>query len=161
MADHDQAQILSMARELVAQEWVITLATADGGQPWAAPVYYAFHDGGFFFFSSPDSRHIRQGLAVGQTAAAIHARADSWQGIRGLQMSGRVRAVKPGIRAAKAVKAYAKRFPFVREFFSAGQSMDLEAFARRFRVRLYEFKADLVYYQDNSVEFGFREEIEL
>lgn len=161
MADHDTAEILRLAHELIDLESSLTLATAREGEAWAAAVYYSFHDGGFFFFSSPDSRHIRQGLAADQTGAAISARADTWQGIRGLQMAGRLRAVRPGLRAARAVTAYARRFPFVREFFSPGQSMDLEAFAQRFRVRLYEFRPELVYYRDNSISFGFRAEIRL
>ena len=157
----EPAQLTALARDLIAGQSAMTLATAGDPGAWAAAVYYAFFDHGFFFFSSPTSRHIQQGLDGQSCGAAISAPADTWQGIRGLQMSGRIHAVSPGLRAARAIKAYAGRFPFVREFFSPGQAPDLEAFTRRFKVRLYEYRADLVYYLDNSLGFGFREPVEL
>lgn len=76
-------------------------------------------------------------------------------------MSGRVRKVRPGLKALEAVRAYVDKYPFTREFFDPGQDLDLEEFAKRFRVRFYRFDPELVYYMDNGVRFGFRESVEL
>lgn len=149
------------ARSLIEEQSTMTLATAEEGRAWAAPVYYVFHRGAFYFFSGSDSRHIREALASGQASAAIYPFVASWKEIRGLQMSGRVRKVRPGLKALEAVRAYVDKYPFTREFFDPGQDLDLEEFAKRFRVRFYRFDPELVYYMDNGVRFGFRESVEL
>ncbi len=150
-----------LARSLIHEQSTLSLATARDGEAWAAPVYYVFHEGAFYFFSAPDSRHIEEALASGQASAAVYPFVSSWKEIRGLQMSGRIRKVKPGLKAVKAVRAYVDRYPFTREFFDPGQDLDLEAFGKRFRVRFYCFEPTLVYYMDNQIRFGFREAVEL
>lgn len=159
MADAPEPRAL--ARELIDSETTLALATTGKSGAWAAPVYYVFHDGAFQFFSSPDSRHIRESLESGQAAAAIYPSASSWRQIRGLQMSGRIRKVRPGPKALGAVLAYAAKYPFIRDFFDSEEAVDLERIASRFRARLYRFEPDLVLYLDNRVRFGFREAIEL
>ena len=56
-------------------------------------------------------------------------------------------------------RAYLKKFPFTKEFFISDQELDLNAFAKRFKVKIYKFKPDLVYYLDNGLRFGFKEKI--
>ena len=154
-------ELRRLALNLIDSVSTMTLATCSGNTAWAAPVYYVYQDGGFFFFSKPDSRHIEEALAAGFAAAAIHAPAESWQHIRGLQMSGVIRKSRIGLNAINAVQAYLKKFPFTKEFFKDDQQMDLNDFIARFKVSLYHFKPDRVYYQDNQIRFGFREEIYL
>ena len=149
------------AETLIGKQSTMTLATADNGDPWAAPVYYAYHKRGFYFFSDPAARHSREALAGGRTASAIFASAATWQDILGLQMSGGVEHVSGNLEAIAAVGAYLKKFPFTREFFSPGDLLDPAAFSKRFKVKLYRFKPSLVYYMDNSIRFGFRQEITL
>lgn len=137
----------------------MTLATTLDNVPWAAPVYYVFHQNAFYFFSSPQSRHIRQASANDAVSAAIHPVADTWQGIRGIQMSGRIRNIRPGITDIPPVRAYLKKFPFTQEFFEPGQALDLAGFAERFKVKFYRFEPDTVFYLDNRIRFGFRAEV--
>ena len=157
----NQSELKSLAADLIEEQSTMTLATASPQGPWAAPVYYAFLESAFYFFSDPSSRHIEDSLESGQASAAIFVQASSWQKIRGLQMSGAVQAVSVGTTAIKAVRAYLRKFPFTKEFFKPGDPIDLNAFANQFRVRLYRFKPDLVYYLDNGIKFGFRERVHL
>jgi uncharacterized protein len=157
----DAQELRKQAEELVRQVTTMTLSTVLRNGPWAAPVYFANRGFLFYFFSDPGSRHIQEGLESGQAAAAIYPQVSSWRDIRGIQMSGRLNAVHPGLEALKAVHAYLQKFPFTKEFFDPSQKIDLEAFAGKFKVRLYVFRPALLYYMDNRIRFSFRESIPL
>jgi len=154
-------ELNAMARQLVAEQNTLTLATAEGDTAWAAPVYYVSVKSTFYFLSSPSSRHITQALRNGQASAAVHAAASTWKQIKGLQMTGRVRAVKPGLEAVQVLRAYLKKYPFTTDFFKENVTLDLDTFAERFGVKLYGFIPSLVYYLDNQIRFAFREEVTL
>jgi uncharacterized protein YhbP (UPF0306 family) len=156
-----EQELRKLAEELVKDQNTMTFATASGDVAWAAPVYYSNQDFNFYFFSDPGSRHIQESLKSNQASAAIFHQSSTWKEIRGVQMSGTVSPVSVGIEALRAVRGYLKKFPFTEEFFDQGQKMDLEAFAKRFRVRLYRFKPDVVYYMDNRIRFSFREKVSL
>jgi len=155
----NEEELKTLAEHLIEEQSTMTLATAGPQGPWAAPIYYTFLKSAFYFFSSHSSRHIEESLESRQASAAIFAQASSWQDIRGLQMSGVVKAVSIGPTALKAVRSYLRKFPFAKEFFESGDLIDPDAFSKRFRVRLYRFKPHLVYYLDNSIKFGFRERV--
>ena len=154
-------ELTEMARRLVGEQNTLTLATANGETAWAAPVYYVFVKSTFYFLSTPNSRHITEALRNNQASAAVHAEASTWQEIRGLQMSGRIRPVKPGLEAVQVLKAYLKKYPFTKSFFKKKVPLDLESFAERFGVKLYRFIPTLVYYLDNQIRFAFRAEVTL
>ena len=150
-----------MARQLIAEQTTLTLATAQGDTAWAAPVYYVFLNATFYFLSRPDSRHIQEALGNDQASAAVHVPAATWQEIKGLQMAGRIRAVKPGMEAVRVLKAYLNKYPFTTDFFKESTSLDLQSFTDRFGVRLYGFTPTLVYYLDNQIKFAFRQEVSI
>lgn len=154
-------ELRKMALDLITSVSTMTLATCDRETPWAAPVYYVFQSSRFYFFSKPDTRHIHEALSSGNVSAAIHAYADSWEGIRGLQMAGTIKKSGVGLKAMNALRAYLKKYAFSKEFFKDGQKMDLDGFAHRFKVNFYYFKPTLTYYIDNQIRFAFREEIVL
>ena len=157
----DARELNALARQMVADQNTLTLAPAEGGAAWAAPVYYVFVKPAFYFLSSPDSIHIYEALHGGQAAGSVHAAASTWQEIKGLQMNGKIRAVKPGLEAVKVLRAYLKKYPFTTDFFKDNQSLNLDTFAKRFGVKLYGFIPSLVYYLDNQIRFAFREEVSL
>ena len=157
----DSVQLREKALTLIDQVSTMALATAKDDRAWAAPVYYVYLEGAFYFFSDPEARHSRETRDCNQASATIYPNADTWRGIRGIQMSGCIQSVGTGLKAIRALKAYLARFPFTREFFEPGQEPSLENFSKRFRVRLYRFDPDLVYYLDNQIKFGYREEISL
>lgn len=150
-----------MALELIDSQSTLSLATASENRAWAAPVYYVFFKSAFFFFSSPDSRHIKEAATCREVSAAIYPDVASWQDIKGIQMSGRVKKAGIGLTAMGALRAYNAKFPFTREFFKPGEALDLENFEKRFKVRFYRLDPSLVYYLDNRIRFGFRTEVSL
>jgi uncharacterized protein YhbP (UPF0306 family) len=154
-------ELTAMARRLVDAQTTLTLATAEGDTAWAAPVYYVFVKPTFYFLSGPNSRHITEALRNGQASGAVHAAASTWKEIRGLQMTGRVRTVNPGLKAVQVLRAYLKKYPFTTNFFKENVSLDLDTFAERFGVKLYGFIPSLIYYLDNQIRFAFREEVTL
>lgn len=156
-----EQELKEMAEDLIKAQSTMTLATARKNIPWSTPVYYVYLKYCFYFFSDPASRHIQESLASHQASSAIFAHASTWQEIRGVQISGSVEDISPGLEAIEAVRAYLKKFTFAKDFFSPGQALDLSAFTSRFRVKLYRFKPYLIYYMDNSIRFGFREKIPL
>lgn len=160
--DHPStAELTDRAMDLIENQNTMTLATTLKGQAWAAPVYYANLHFNFYFFSDPESRHIREAMDSRQASAAVFEPASSWKGIRGIQMSGRIQSLSPGLEAVRALRAYLRKYPFTKEFFGKDQSLDLNAFLSRFRVKLYRFEPSLLYYMDNSIRFSFRAEIPL
>lgn len=161
LTDNGDQDLGVLAEGLIGEQNTMTLATAKGDVAWAAAVYYVYLRPCFYFFSDPESRHIKESLASGQASAAIHAAASTWQEIRGVQVLGSIKTVSAGLEAVEVIRAYLKKFTFTKEFFDPGQPLDLGAFAKRFRVRLYKFQPTLIYYLDNRIRFGFREEIVL
>jgi uncharacterized protein YhbP (UPF0306 family) len=156
-----QEELRKLAEELIRDQNTMTLSTAVKDVAWAAPVYYANLALTFYFFSDPASRHIQEALASRQVAAAIFHPSSTWKEIRGIQMSGALHPLSPGLESVRALRAYLKKFPFTLEFFGSGEKLDLDGFAKRFRVRLYRFQPDLFYYMDNRIRFSFRERIDL
>ena len=158
----DEQHIRDLALALINAQSTMSLATAKEGHAWVAPVYYVFYKSNFYFFSSPESRHITEALngEPTQASSAIYPDSNTWQEIKGIQMSGNIRSIGTGLKAIQAVRAYIAKFPFTREFFKT-DTLDLESFRERFRVRLYCFEPTIVYYLDNQIQFGFREEVTL
>jgi uncharacterized protein YhbP (UPF0306 family) len=158
----DEKELTKRAIDLISKQSTMTLATAaQENTTWAAPVYYVFYDSAFYFFSNPQSLHIQQAATNDAVSAAIHTCADTWQEIQGMQMSGNIRNVRPGITDIHLIKAYLKKFPFTKELFEPGQVQDLAAFTERFKVKFYRFEPDKVFYLDNRIRFGFRAEVKL
>ena len=154
-------QLRKLAGNLIEGQSTMTLATAQENAAWAAPVYYVFFRSGFYFFSDPESRHIRESLAGCQASSAIHSEASSWKDIRGIQMSGSIDRVTGKLESVETIGKYLKKFGFTKDFFSKDQPPDMDAFAKRFNVRLYKFNPSLTYYLDNSIGFGFRAEVDI
>jgi uncharacterized protein YhbP (UPF0306 family) len=157
----DDSQVRAYALELIDKEYTITLSTALQDTAWAAPVYYVNLGFRFYFFSDPGSRHVQESQKANQAAAAIFHQSNSWKEIRGVQMSGRITPLWPGLESLRALRAYLKKFPFTKEFFNSREQLDLEGFSKRFRVRFYCFRPELVYYLDNRIRFSFRERVDL
>ncbi|BBO67491.1 hypothetical protein DSCA_14210 [Desulfosarcina alkanivorans] len=144
------------ALTLIQSESTLTLATAGQSGPWSAPVYFVCLDGRFFFFSSPESRHIRQATTAGEASASLFHQADTWQDLRGIQMAGTIERIRSVSLSMKVLATYLKRFPFTRSFFPENTPPDLDTFFSTFKARLYAFTPADMYYVDNRFGFGSR-----
>lgn len=99
----------------LAEHHVLALATARDGQPWTASCYYAFEPGSgrFLIASDPATRHVQEALAEPRVAWAIHLETRTLGKIRGLQATGRLRALEgPDLDAARGL--YLRTFPVAR-----------------------------------------------
>ena len=155
----NNSHMMPRVRNLILNNQAMTLATAEKNKAWAAPVFYVNKELSFYFFSNPNSRHIKEALESGQAACTIYEKDTSWQNLIGLQMSGKILMVPGGVEASKAILAYVKKFPLVKTFFSRIKNLNLNDFSSKFHAKLYCFIPDFIFFMDNSVNFGFRTEI--
>jgi len=155
---HCPEDIIKAADIFAEKCHIMTLATASGNDPWAAPVYYVHYNEGFWFFSSENSRHIIDAEKNSELAAAsICGDPFDWMEIKGLQMKGKIRRAGVSAESGFACTKYMKRFGFVEKMLSGKQVKDVSDLETLFRVRWYVYFPDEIYYSDNSVSFGFRE----
>jgi uncharacterized protein YhbP (UPF0306 family) len=149
----------SNIKTLIQDNHTMTIATASENNAWAAPVYYVSPKSLFYFFSNPESKHIKETQVSGQAACAIFAQSPSWEELCGIQMTGYIRQVTSVTDAATAIRAYVVKFPLIQSFFSNVKNLTLNSFIRKFNANLYCFYPKLIYYMDNSIGFGHRKEI--
>ncbi len=157
----DNLDLKSLTERLLTEQSTLTLATAQADKPWAAAVYYVSRGFTLYFFSDPASRHIQESLKSSQASGAISVPASTWKEIRGIQTSGTISLVPPGMESIQSLRAYLKKYPFTKDFFNSKQELNLSAIMNRFKVRLYRFQPSVLYYLDNHIRFGFRERVEL
>ncbi len=133
---------------------VATLATMAGDGPWAAAVFYASDGEALYFLSSPNSRHCRNLEQDPRAAATIQGDYGDWSEIKGVQMEGNVSRVR-GADEKRARQLYGEKFPLIGKLGSAPAPI----VAALRRVRWYRLKPTRLFFIDNSVGFGHREEI--
>jgi len=133
---------------------VATLATMAGDGPWAAAVFYASDGEALYFLSSPNSRHCRNLEQDPRAAATIQGDYGDWPGIKGVQMEGNVSRLR-GADEKQARQLYGEKFPLIGKLGSAPAPI----VAALRRVRWYRLKPTRLFFIDNSVGFGHREEI--
>ena len=145
----DLLTVHQRAVAFLGEHHVITLATSDAQGPWAAPVFYVHLGFTLYFVSSPRSRHARQVAIQPRAAGAIHAAARDWRDIQGLQLEGVVTHLA-GEELVAAKACYTARFAFVN---------DTEPLAAALaRIAWYRFQPTRLWFLDNRVAFGQREE---
>jgi uncharacterized protein len=142
-----------LARTLIREQRTMVLGTCSGQAPWTAPVYYVHLESGFYFFSSPNARHIAE--SPGAASAAIFADSERWEQIQGLQMSGTIRQVSRTAEKLKAVAHFLLKFPFARPFLQAEGSKEDQPHVGD-RVQIYVFVPQQAYYLNNRLGFGKR-----
>lgn len=144
-----QAETLALVRD----QRTLVLATCRANAPWAAPVYFLFHWGEFYFFSSPRALHIEQSLSQGKCAAAIFSDGDQWEQIRGLQMTGHVEQIQAKTRRIAVTARFLLKFPFAKAFLQGGDPSVPELTDR---VNLYRFIPESAFVVNNRQSFGRR-----
>lgn len=103
--------MLDRIKAFIAEHHVLTLATAQGGAPHAAPLFYAYDakQNRFLFASDPDTEHGRQMQANPDVSAAIYLETETVGLIKGLQITGTVSEADGSGR-----QCYLARFPYAR-----------------------------------------------
>ncbi len=149
------------AKRLIHETRVMTLSVCRDDIPWSAPVYFVFHDLGFYFFSNENSRHIKDAEGMRPVSASIFQDSDQMEKIFGFQMAGRIEAISKMDEQLGIVKKYVSKFSFLKQIFGPQLIENRRFFLEKFKSRLYCFHPDRVYLSDNSATSGKRSEIAL
>ncbi|MCB1892999.1 MAG: pyridoxamine 5'-phosphate oxidase family protein [Rhodocyclaceae bacterium] len=136
----------------LGEHHVMTLSTAGPQGPWAAAVFYAHDNLRLYFLSSPTSRHAECLAADPRAAATIQRDYDDWPGIRGLQLTGSVRAVAAADEA-RVRALYQQRYPLI----GGGAGVPRKILEALQKIRWYELVPDDIYLIDNTLGFAHRE----
>lgn len=135
---------------------VATLATSGAEGVWAAAVFYV-HDGwNLYFLSSPTSRHCANLGHSAQVAVTIQSDYADWPGIKGVQMEGRVYELS-GEAEQRARQLYGQKFAVVGKLALAPAAI-ARALAK---VHWYRITPQRLFFIDNALGFGHREEVDL
>ncbi len=139
-----------------------TLATAGPGGPWAAAVFYASDEQlNLYFLSDGGTRHGTDMLAHGRVAAAIHADANNWNDVRGLQVEGDAQPV-PESRRSAALDIYLRKFPDVRRLCEAPRDDNERRIGQRLAgIALWRLSPRRIRIIDNRERFGWKQELVL
>ena len=135
---------------------VATLATHGPQGVWAAAVFYAHHDWNLYFLSSPNSRHGINLAHNAQAALTIQDDYADWPGIKGVQMEGQVVELSSAAEE-RARQLYGQKFPLMGNLAQA-PAVIAAALAK---VKWYQITPQRLFYIDNSLGFGHREEVDL
>jgi uncharacterized protein YhbP (UPF0306 family) len=150
------AEILAEADGLLSDSPVLHLATTSADGPWCAAVYFVHRGRRFYFFSNPDSRHVRELMERPRAAGAVSLDDPDWLLIRGVQFAGTVRPVAGWAEKARAVAAYAAKFPPAERFVARQHGSGRLTAAGLAGLSLFCLDADEMVYLDNRRGFGWR-----
>ncbi len=156
----DANQLRERVRDFLARRYVMALGTHGPEGPWVASVYFAGDLHALYFLSSPDSRHGRNVAHSPLVAAAINEDQHDWRLIEGVQLDGTCALADSPSVWLRGWRAYLTRFPVARELFR-GRAAGVEAARKARHTRLYLLRPRRVYYLDNRLGFGERQEVRL
>lgn len=137
----------------------MTLATQGPAGPWAATVFFARDEAlNLYFVSSAETRHVRDLLAAGAVAVTVNGDHDSWDDIRGLQISGAAEPV-PEAQRPDVVERYLGKFAKIRRVVESPANPAERAIAEGFRASpFFRIRPVTIRLIDNTVSFGHRTE---
>ncbi len=133
---------------------VMSLATQGREGLWAAAVFYVSEGFNLYFLSSPKSRHARNLAVNARVAVTIQEDYADWPQIKGIQLEGVAELIN-GPEEEQARKLYGSKFPVVGKLAQAPAAI-VQAMAK---VRWYKVVPERLYFIDNSVRFGHRDQI--
>ena len=143
-------------QDYLQEHCVATLATAGSDGVWAAAVFYVSDGYTLYFLSSPKSRHCLNLVQDPHVAVTIQEDCSDWLEIKGVQMEGIASEIS-GEEEDLARRLYGVKFPVVGKLAQAPAAI-VKALAK---IRWYRIVPDRLYFIDNSLGLGQREEIDL
>jgi uncharacterized protein len=135
---------------------VMTLATIGAQGLWAAAVFYVNDGFTLYFLSAPTSRHSLNIESQSTVAATIQEDYQDWREIKGIQLEGPSRRIE-GAEQAAAIVRYGAKFPIVGNLAQAPD----EIFQAMTHVAWYKVAPTRLYFIDNALGLGHRDEIPL
>lgn len=151
-----QAALRARVLEYLRAHHVMTLATHGNDGPWAAAVFYANDGFTLYWLSAPSSRHSVNLVRNSRIAATVQEDHSDWPGIKGVQLEG-IACEISGDEEREARKLYGDKYPVVGTLAKAPAAI----VAAMAKVRWYRIAPERLYFIDNSVAFGHRDEVVL
>jgi uncharacterized protein YhbP (UPF0306 family) len=139
----------------------VSLATAIGGIPHAAAVFYVNIGFELYFLSNPNSRHGENLTQNPTVSGTINEDYSNWLQIKGIQLEGRVECIGSIIKHPRLAKAYVKKFPNVTDFLMSPHKLGKEIVQKVSRVKFYQIRLTRIYFLDNSSGFGHKEVLDI
>jgi uncharacterized protein YhbP (UPF0306 family) len=149
----DPGERRDQALAYLARHTVLSLATHGSQGVWSTAVFYASNGFDLYFLSAGHTRHGQNLKDNSRAAATIQENYTDWPAIQGVQMEGVV-ALLSGEEREAAIAHFMAKFSFLA---GAGQGLQ-EQLAR---ISWYRLRPDRLYFVDNSLGFGHRDEIDL
>ena len=141
--------------EYLRAHHVMTLATHGGAGPWAAAVFYVNEGLTLYWLSAPTSRHSLDLGRNPQVAVTVHEDYTDWPQIKGVQIEG-VAAEIAGDEAERARALYGGKYPVIGNLSQTPASI-VVALAK---ASWYKLVPERLLFIDNSVAFGYREQLD-
>ncbi|GJM40417.1 MAG: hypothetical protein DHS20C20_06990 [Ardenticatenaceae bacterium] len=142
-----------LALDYLATHQVATLATNGPEGLWAAAVFYVNDGFDLIFLSAGHTRHARNVTAVPHVAATIQEDYQDWQQIKGIQLEGQV-SLLTNVSRETSIARYLQKYPFL----AKADAIMKDALAK---VNWYCLQPERLYFIDNSLGLGHRDEVAL
>ena len=139
----------------------VSLATEREGRPHAATVFYVSIGFDLYFLSSPTSRHGENLSHNPKVSATINEDYDKWQMIKGIQLQGRVENVGGILDNGRIARAFVQKYPDVADFLFSPRKLGQAIAQKVAGVRFYKIKPSRIFFINNAIDFGKREELTL
>lgn len=134
-------------------------ASADGlARPLAlrsTPVFFARKGSRFYFISVARTVHARNISQNPNISAAITKNYRNYRDIKGVQLFGRCREMDGLTEIARAAMVYFSKFSDLKSF------MQPDLIKSAIDIKWYELAAERLIYTDNTIRFGYKEEVDL
>ncbi len=151
MRKRSRARVL----EYLRTHHVMTLATQGDAGPWAAAVFYVNENLTLYWLSAPTSRHSLHLARNPQAAATVHEDYADWPQIKGVQIEGLANEIA-GDEAERARTLYGGKYPVI----GNRAQMPAAIAAALARASWYKLVPNRIWFIDNSIAFGHREELD-
>tara|TARA_B100000959_G_scaffold35484_1_gene33930 strand:- start:1147 stop:1662 length:516 start_codon:yes stop_codon:yes gene_type:complete len=162
MVSESIAELKERLQLFLNEHNTLTIATRNTQSIWAATVFYiADTEMNLYFLSSDKTRHIQDIESNNEVAITIYQDVSDWQSIQGVQATGHVSHVGEDNKSS-VLNQYITKYIFLKELLNNPKDEQEERIAQQFKT-ISLFKLKPFYYRiiDNSIEFGYKQEITL
>jgi len=134
----------------------MTLATTGPEGLWAAAVFYVNDGFTLYFLSASTTRHSQNIATQPGVAATIQEDYKAWPEIKGIQLEGKAYQIE-GAEQVEVIARYGKKFSIVANLAKAPTQI-VKAMSK---ISWYKVEPERLYFIDNSLGLGHRDELPL
>ncbi len=121
----------------------------------STPVFFARKNNSFYFISVARTIHAQNISQNPDISAAITQNFYNYRDIKGVQIFGCCREIEGLIKIAQAALIYFSKFSDLKSF------MQPDLIKSTIGIKWYELTAEKLIYTDNTIRFGYKEEVML